>query len=363
MTNFRRNMKINKAFTLAEFLITIGVIGVTAALVIPTLIETQKNKMWNTSAKVFEKKVGETLKIMNSQGVLGGYISTEDFVEEFSKHIKITKTCTNDNLAECFPENIMGTKSVIDVANTSTWENENNYTSNINISDIKTAKDIGQKKWTTNVMGLQLVNGVTALIAYNNRDCEQNPYSNQIDGTKCIALVYDVSGFEKPNTYSKDLRLLNANIGDVACAFKIDGACVTKVFKPTALSPEEGLALVGSEYGVKVAGVTGGDYWAGAVKECGGTKHLPTTEQLAKIASYIYGTEIGASDSVSGLNGDLAKVEKLDYMILGNKFPFSIWGNNSDHINGADERQYTATSTALHFNNRTRYMHGICVDN
>ena len=133
MTNFRRNMKINKAFTLAEFLITIGVIGVTAALVIPTLIETQKNKMWNTSAKVFEKKVGETLKIMNSQGVLGGYISTEDFVEEFSKHIKITKTCTNDNLAECFPENIMGTKSVIDVANTSTWENENNYTSNINI--------------------------------------------------------------------------------------------------------------------------------------------------------------------------------------------------------------------------------------
>lgn len=49
------------AFTLAEVLITLGIIGVVAALTIPTLIAGYQRKSWDTAASVFDKKFTETL--------------------------------------------------------------------------------------------------------------------------------------------------------------------------------------------------------------------------------------------------------------------------------------------------------------
>ena len=48
-------------FTLAETLITIGIIGVVAALTIPTLVQNYQEKNWETSANVFEKKLNEAI--------------------------------------------------------------------------------------------------------------------------------------------------------------------------------------------------------------------------------------------------------------------------------------------------------------
>ena len=49
-------MKKNKsAFTLAEVLITLGIIGVVAAMTIPTLVQNYNVKTWNTAASLFEK--------------------------------------------------------------------------------------------------------------------------------------------------------------------------------------------------------------------------------------------------------------------------------------------------------------------
>lgn len=41
---FKKRTLSKKAFTLAEVLITLGIIGVVAALTLPTLIQTNKNK-------------------------------------------------------------------------------------------------------------------------------------------------------------------------------------------------------------------------------------------------------------------------------------------------------------------------------
>ena len=42
-------------FTLAEVLITLGIIGVVAALTIPTLVVDINAKQWSTAKDVFEK--------------------------------------------------------------------------------------------------------------------------------------------------------------------------------------------------------------------------------------------------------------------------------------------------------------------
>ena len=103
-----------KAFTLAELLITLSVIGLVAILTIPTMIENHQQKAWNTASTVFERKLEEALKSMNTQETLAGHANTLDFVNELSKHIKINKICKNDNLMSCFEDK--GTWNVLDVA-------------------------------------------------------------------------------------------------------------------------------------------------------------------------------------------------------------------------------------------------------
>ena len=77
-----------QGFTLAEVLITLGIIGIVAAMTIPTLVANYQAKSWSTSAAVFERKLEEALKVMNTQQTLAGYTTTEDFVNELSKHFK-----------------------------------------------------------------------------------------------------------------------------------------------------------------------------------------------------------------------------------------------------------------------------------
>ena len=99
-------MKKNNGFTLAEVLITLAIIGIVAALTIPTLVQNYQERAWNTASQVFEKKLEEALKVMNTQASLAGYKTTEDFVHALSKHMKITKVCKSDNITSCFENEV-----------------------------------------------------------------------------------------------------------------------------------------------------------------------------------------------------------------------------------------------------------------
>ena len=65
MINKFNNKKLFNAFTLVEILITIGIIGVVAALTIPTLIQNSNSKKFMTQ---FKKSIS-TLKqaVINAQ--------------------------------------------------------------------------------------------------------------------------------------------------------------------------------------------------------------------------------------------------------------------------------------------------------
>ena len=85
---FSNLVSFKRAFTLAEVLITLGIIGVVAAITIPTLVANYNVKTWSTSANVFEKKLTQALRVMNTQMTLTGHETTKDFVEELSQRAK-----------------------------------------------------------------------------------------------------------------------------------------------------------------------------------------------------------------------------------------------------------------------------------
>ncbi len=335
------------AFTLAEVLITLAIIGVVAVLTVPTLIANNQEKGWNTASKVFEAKLEQALKVMNTQGTLAGYRTTKDFVDELSNHLKIVKVCDSDKLTDCFSDTVW-------------WGSGEATPEEVDISTVKTAKHFGQKDWSidTEVLGFQLNNGTNGLIAYNP-DCRQDQFSNQITGTACVAVLYDTSGFSKPNTSGKDMRSINvSSLGGKDCAFEIGGTCYGAPFVPTPMTYAEcagenatsanNITTAGAEasaLGIKQCYYEK-DYWAGAVKACGGTNKMASASQLADIANYIYNTDqVQAKNEVESLTMDTSKATSLGFT-LNSLNNFFVWsGEEYSRGDGAYDRLFNSTST------------------
>ena len=350
--------KVKSAFTLAEVLITLAIIGIVAALTIPTLVQNYQERAWNTASQVFQRKLGEALRVMNVQGTLAGYTTTEAFVDELSKHIKITRICENDDITTCF-------------ADTVTWGDEE-----VDMSKIKKAKNFGDDKvgWDTNTVGVQFANGVNGVIAYNP-DCRQNQFSNDVItigengiGTNCLAILYDVDGFKNPNTEGKDLKNLNVtSLGGSNCAIELsDGTCFTAPFIPTAhvwngcdtngtTSDPDDLAFM-SKYSLQycLASSDGpNDYWAGAVKACKDMgSSLPSQEQLDQLARDLYpGTTINTDFTTS--YGDRANDLAVSMGFISSpSSTFFLWSSEEYGKNLAYHRNFYSTYTGRNRSNR-----------
>ena len=335
----------SKGFTLAEVLITLAIIGIVAALTIPTLIQNYQERAWNTASQVFQRKLGEALRVMNVQGTLAGYTTTEAFVDELSKHIKITRICDNDDITTCF-------------ADTVTWGDEE-----VDMSKVKKAKNFGQNDWDTNTVAVQFANGVNGVIAYNP-SCTQNQFSNNeitINengiGTNCLAILYDVDGFKKPNTEDDDLRGLNvASLGGSNCAIELsDGTCFTAPFIPTPLTLAECEAQKG-ELGISEC-YYDPDYWAGAVKACHDMgSSLPSQEQLDQLARDLYPgatikTGIGQFSKGGSRDDDLAL--EMGFLSSTATSYFYVWSSEEYTKYAAYYRCFYSPNTNRGYNNRS----------
>ena len=330
-----------KGFTLAEVLITLAIIGIVAALTIPTLVQNYQEKAWNTASQVFQRKLGEALRVMNVQGTLAGYTTTEAFVDELSKHIKITRICDNDDITTCF-------------ADTVTWGDEE-----VDMSKIKNAKNFGQEDWDTNTVSVQFANGVNGVIAYNP-DCRQNQFSNDVItvgetgiGTNCLAILYDVDGFKNPNTKDKDLKNLNVtSLAGSNCAIELsDGTCFTAPFYPTPLTLAECEAQKG-ELGISGCYYSN-DYWAGAVKACKDMgSSLPSLEQLDQLARDLYpGTTIYTDNTVSNGQRDNDLAVSMGF-ISSPDAAFWVWYSGESGKYLAYYRSFSSRDTYRHFSHR-----------
>ena len=106
------------AFTLAEVLITLGIIGIVAAMTMPTLLANYRKKQTVTQLKKAYSEIQQALKLSEAQnGELSGWsfdstqASREKFANEyFMKYFKIIKKCMPSS-EECFSDlrNINGT--------------------------------------------------------------------------------------------------------------------------------------------------------------------------------------------------------------------------------------------------------------
>ncbi len=288
------------AFTLAEVLITLGIIGVVAALTLPALLTNIQSKVRAERSRSVQYKFSLATEKMARLNLIGPYDSTDAFVDELQKHLKISKRCNASNLRGCWPYD------TVDLGNGKTWD----------ISKTKTGKQFGMSNddnndYTSDNVGIVTADGTPMILSYNKKckaidsleklswtTTDNKPLSNS--SASCVAAVYEINGTGKPNKLSNDVVLFNAKKLGSGCAFEVGSTCYAAVFQPKPLTKAECEAEKGN-LGIKNC-KRDDDYWAGAVKQCGGVSKMPTMADLGKLASQLYkgNPSIGAKQDYDG---------------------------------------------------------------
>ncbi|MCR4881595.1 MAG: hypothetical protein K6A44_06565 [bacterium] len=355
------------AFTLAETLITLLVIGVVAVLTIPALTQQITECTLGKQRDVFSKKFAEGLRQMRVDEKLAEkYVTTEDFVNEMKKYFKIAQICNKDNLTGCFVPNF-------------TYKGEENYsfkfngndtkyesTEAINISfltknlkttdEIKAATNINAPNYTSDVMGIVFSDGVQMLIAVNP-DCEGITGSDTTGNLySCFSYIADVNSTKSPNNIKKDIitniQMLDTGFEIMATANSSGGACPSADYNGNTGSfcyltrEQEADSSVRNKYGIKAQSSYDDDYWGGAMKYCidRGYK-LPSEKQLNKIAVAM--GYAASCSKITTLNGQpyyqSCTGSGIDRSIINNKS--FLWSNNG-YASSHAYAQYFSTSAS-----------------
>ena len=303
-------------FTLAEVLITLVIIGVVAAITIPSLIVKLDKVVKENQIKVFESKLQKGMDRMNLAGEIGPYYqTTEDFIKALSAHMKIVTICKAGELQNCFPYESIQVQGLDEP---------------VKVKEIDSGKSFGlNDAGYKDVAGMVLADGTPMLLTWKT-DCEvSDPDSSTRGGSKfgdnagisttsCIKGIYDINGTRGPNLMLKDVLGYGGVVTLKGGGIKIAGMKISKAltagswqpmlkseicddtaqeknitytFKDRDLETSRTEILANTpqalSLGIKYCYYTS-DYWAGAARECGGVKYLPTMQQIADLANELY---------------------------------------------------------------------------
>ena len=332
-----RRISKRVAFTLAEVLITLGVIGVVAALTMPTLLKNIAERSNSEAQANLAQKITKSMDLMRADGGLERtYNSTDEFVDEFSKYIKISTRCDADHIADCWP-----TKTV------TTTDGET-----YDVSKAKTGKNLNLKDNKSNNVGIILADGATLILTYNpnagiigDGDTVTPSFADLPIGfgrtkkfayttsvTDPIDFVMDVNGFKGPNSEARngkqyDVRSFKVAKFSKGCAGN-DISGIGCVYQLPSFSPIEAYSEEMDKWDPKwnsescIIGIGSGpcktydNYWAGAKKACDDIgMSLPDKSKLQSIAK-------------------LPTAEKKQLGIPDNSFVW-YWSSSEDGADGA----------------------------
>ena len=343
-----------KGFTLSEILIGLSLIGIVAVLVIPKAVEDTSQKALTKAKVVFESKLEQAMGQMRVNGVMAGYDTNQDFLNEFKNYMKLGKTCSDENITNCFASKIYSTEGEeVDVA-----------------EELKTGKSFGKKNNSSPIVGAKFANGTTALLAYDP-DCTQLPRATAEangESASCLSILYDVNGLKKPNKAGEDIKMYNVDKLGVKCTYTTNnGTCFSAAFKPSYITKSEceslkdSLGITDCMPDSDIAYYGDYDFWAGAVKQCGGVSNLPTKVQLEELIDDLYGgcgnsayTYTHLDPSITGLMCSNVQIDMEQLSKLG----IDSFSRSSFYITSSEITENKKNSVVREFREDGTFING-----
>ena len=252
---------------MAEVLITLGVIGIVAALTIPSLVSKINDKVVENQKKVMNSKIVQGLNMLNSQenGLTKSYANSEEFVQALSKYMKISTICSKDELNKCLG---------YDKVN----YDKNGETKDVELTSITTASKLKLEDGFLDPAGFVMGDGTPIIVSWNSNCSNGTQEGIILDPdqplkaipTSCFDGLYDINGTRKSNMYGKDvLPFGSAKIGTSYPGTEVPG--IGYVYN-IGTQYEAINTTVDSTYDSRCTDSTNTscteNYWAGAKAEC-----------------------------------------------------------------------------------------------
>ena len=218
------------AFTMAEILLSLTIIGVVAAITLPSLTGNINERTWNAQRKALYSRISQSVALMpalNGYGVVkkeekddaGNVTQTaEDTAAEtflsagLSKVLKINNICDSEHLSDCglsesyinhsgtkitpFPKTLVELFPLFDGEYTYYGNNGNAYV-------------VSRSVINTKVAAFETANG-ESIVAYYNPICKPDMHEVTwyAQEKMCLNLLYDLNGKKGPNTIGKDMGFM-----------------------------------------------------------------------------------------------------------------------------------------------------------
>ena len=264
-----KNFERKKGFTLAEVLITIGIIGVVAAMTLPTVINETRDKEYAAARKKALATIGEAVRLITIQGDIRYAENAGDFVENYlKKQLQIVKTCSNSNLRDCGIET--EPNKMVSLA-------EKKMTMPTTINDLAPGMSNGLATDPASTSyGFVMSNGYSVNLFYNPSCLSDNKDANHWGQDRvCVNAIYDMNGLGQPNEVGKDIGFVTILYPDVrtiavapdvhkqnAASANFDNAgasCTNQNKEYTLPNRDELLAMY---YNANLLGITSGGCWS-----------------------------------------------------------------------------------------------------
>jgi len=215
------------AFTMAEILLSLTIIGVVAAITLPSLTGNINERTWNTQRKALYARFSQAIALMpslNGYGTLtedeSGSVTEDTAAETFvtdglAKVLKINNICDSDHLADCGLPSKITTLNGSNMAFPTTFKELNPANTSVSAANFSNDGTIlgyyNYSKTNVKAAAFETQNGESIAVYYNPvcvSDMNENS-TIQIQTKVCANFVYDLNGNKGPNTVGKDIGVMS----------------------------------------------------------------------------------------------------------------------------------------------------------
>ena len=210
---------------MAEILLSLTIIGVVAAITLPSLTGNINERTWNTQRKALFARFSQAIALMpalNGYGTLrestdsAGSASIEDTAAEtfvtngLSKVMKINNICDNDHLPDCgIPEYITPLDGRSKIEFPLNWESLNTAMVNASFSSSEYG-NFTHSLINASAAAFETQNGESIAVYYQPNCVPDMSEGNfyMIQPKICANFIYDLNGNKGPNTVGKDIGFI-----------------------------------------------------------------------------------------------------------------------------------------------------------
>ncbi len=234
----------HSAFTLAEVLLTLAVIGIVAAITLPSLLVDTSEKAFDAQRRALHARLAQAIGTMANLSGYGEYVgndsgvSTKDNAAETFLYEGLSKAYKMNNICGYDDTSTTGAKVLEKCNLPASFTKMNGETmtfptklSELNSLFISTAGTASDKSVTnTKVAAFETVNGESIAVFYNPNckndleagtnvrnytDSKGQPTGQTYDffytqNKMCVNFVYDLNGTKGPNKVGRDIGFITA---------------------------------------------------------------------------------------------------------------------------------------------------------